>query len=147
MAFFAELKRRHVLRVAALYAAVAWLLIQVTDVVSEPLGLPGWLLKVIIWLLAIGFPVALVIAWSFELTPHGLQRDPGPDAPPIERVSSGRKLDFAIIAALVVALGYFVATRPSGPAAPCARQPERAAHARGAAVRQPERERGGWVFR
>jgi hypothetical protein len=56
MAFFAELKRRHVLRVAALYAAVAWLLIQVTDVVSEPLGLPGWLLKVVIWLMAIGFP-------------------------------------------------------------------------------------------
>ena len=78
MAFFAELKRRQVLRVAALYAAIAWLLIQVTDVVSEPLGLPGWLLKVMIWLLAIGFPVALVIAWSFELTPHGLQRDPGP---------------------------------------------------------------------
>ena len=76
MAFFAELKRRHVLRVAALYAAVAWLLIQVTDVVSEPLGLPGWLLKVVIWLTAIGFPVALVIAWSFELTPQGLLRDP-----------------------------------------------------------------------
>jgi len=118
MAFFAELKRRHVLRVAALYAAIAWLLIQVTDVVSEPLGLPGWLLKAVIWLMAIGFPVALVIAWSFELTPQGLQRDPGPDAPPIGRVSSGRKLDFAIIAALVAALGYFIAMRPSGPAAP-----------------------------
>ena len=56
MGFFAELRRRHVLRAAALYGAVAWLLIQVTDVVSEPLGLPGWLLKAVIWLLAIGFP-------------------------------------------------------------------------------------------
>src|SRR5262245_56877616 len=75
MPLLAELKRRHVLRVAALYAAIAWLLIQVTDVVTEPLGLPGWLLKVVIWLLAIGFPVALVIAWTFELTPAGLKRD------------------------------------------------------------------------
>jgi TolB-like protein len=113
MALLAELKRRHVLRVAALYAAVAWLLIQVTDVVTEPLGLPGWLLKVVIWLLAIGFPVALVIAWSFELTAEGLKRDTGEEVPRLVSVSAGRKFDFAIITALVAALGYFVATRPS----------------------------------
>jgi TolB-like protein/Flp pilus assembly protein TadD len=114
MTLLAELKRRHVLRVAALYAAVAWLLIQVTDVVTEPLGLPVRLLKVVIWLLAIGFPVALVIAWTFELTPEGLKRDTGEELPRLVGVSAGRKFDFAIIAALVAALGYFVATRPSG---------------------------------
>jgi len=89
MAFFAELKRRHVLRVAALYAAVAWLLIQVTDVVSEPLGLAGWLLKVVIWLTAIGFPVALVIAWSFELTPRvccAIRARRGPGVPGLRRL-------------------------------------------------------------
>ena len=118
MGFFAELRRRHVLRAAALYGALAWLLVQVTDVVAEPLGLPGWLLKVVIWLLVIGFPVVLAIAWSFELTRHGLKRDTGAEAPSAAGVSAGRKLDFAIIAALVAALGYFVATRPSGPAAP-----------------------------
>jgi adenylate cyclase len=112
MNVLAELKRRHVFRVAALYAAIAWLLIQVTDVVTEPLGLPAWLLKVVIWLLAIGFPVALVIAWSFELTPQGLKRDTGAELPSVT-VSGGRKLDFAIIATLVAALGYFIATRPS----------------------------------
>jgi TolB-like protein/Tfp pilus assembly protein PilF len=115
MDLLAELKRRHVLRVAALYAAIAWLLIQVIDVVSEPLGLPVWLLKVVIWLLAIGFPVALVIAWSFELTPQGLQRDRGEELPQLVGVSAGRKLDFAIIAALVAALGYFIATRSPDP--------------------------------
>jgi TolB-like protein/Tfp pilus assembly protein PilF len=114
MGFFAELRRRHVLRAAALYGAVAWLLIQVTDVISEPLGLPGWLLKVVIWLLVIGFPVALAIAWSFELTRHGLQRDTGAETAALPGISTGRKFDFAIIAALVAALGYFVATRPSG---------------------------------
>lgn len=121
MRLFAELSRRHVFRAAALYGAVAWLLIQVTDVVTEPLGLPAWLLKVVIWLLVIGFPVALAIAWSFELTRHGLTRDTGaePDAP--ARLADGRKLDFAIIAALVAALGYFVATRPSGELATPAR--------------------------
>ena len=74
MPLLAELKRRHVFRVAALYAAVAWLLIQVTDVVSAPLGLPVWLLEVVIWLLAIGFPVAIVLAWSFELTAGATKR-------------------------------------------------------------------------
>jgi TolB-like protein/tetratricopeptide (TPR) repeat protein len=112
MNVLAELKRRHVFRVAALYAAIAWLLIQVTDVVTEPLGLPAWLLKVVIWLLAIGFPVAMVIAWSFELTTQGLKRDTGVELPSVA-VSGGRKFDFAIIAALVAALGYFIATRPS----------------------------------
>jgi hypothetical protein len=101
MALLAELKRRHGLRVAALYAATAWLL------------------KVVIWLLAIGFPVALIIAWTFELTPEGLKRDTGEKLPRLVGVSAGRKFDFAIIAALVAALGYFVATRPSeGPATP-----------------------------
>jgi TolB-like protein/Flp pilus assembly protein TadD len=114
MGFYAELRRRHVLRAAALYGAVAWLLLQVTDVVSEPLGLPGWLLKAVIWLLAIGFPVVLVIAWSFELTRHGFRRDTGVETLSVARVSVGRMFDFAIIAALVAALGYFVATRPSG---------------------------------
>jgi len=122
MALLAELKRRHVLRVAALYAAIAWLLIQVTDVVTEPLGLPAGLLKVVIWLLAIGFPVALIIAWSFELTPEGLKRDTGEELPRLVGVSAGRKFDFAIIATLVAALGYFVATRPSEGPATSARQ-------------------------
>jgi TolB-like protein/Tfp pilus assembly protein PilF len=122
MGFFAELRRRHVLRAAALYGAVAWLLIQVTDVVSEPLGLPGWLLKVVIWLLVIGFPVMLAIAWSFELTRHGLKRDTGAETSSVAGVSAGRMLDFAIIAALVAALGYFVATRPAGDRGAAARR-------------------------
>ena len=78
--FLAEIKRRKVFQVAAAYAVVAWLLIQIIDVVNDPLNLPARLDTVIIVLLAAGFPVALVLAWAFDLTPAGVVRTPTSDA-------------------------------------------------------------------
>ncbi len=72
--WFAELRRRKVIRVAAVYLVAAWLLIQVADAVFEPMGLPPWSLKLVIVLAALGFPLACVLAWAFDVTPRGIER-------------------------------------------------------------------------
>src|SRR5438309_6569540 len=73
-AFFAELKRRNVYKVAVAYAVVGWLLIQVTTQVFPIFEIPNWAMRLIVLAIIIGFPIALVIAWAFELTPEGLKR-------------------------------------------------------------------------
>ena len=72
--FFAELKRRNVYKVGIAYAVVAWLLIQVATQVFPFFEIPNWAVRLVVLLLVIGFPIALVIAWAFELTPEGLKR-------------------------------------------------------------------------
>jgi len=72
--FFTELKRRSVVKIAIVYAVVAWLLVQVVTAVKAPLHLPPWFDTAVIVLLAIGFPIALIIAWAFERTPEGVRR-------------------------------------------------------------------------
>ena len=72
--FFAELKRRKVYRVAIAYAVVAWLLIQIATQVFPFMEIPNWAVRLVIMLLALGFPVALVLAWAFDLTPEGVKR-------------------------------------------------------------------------
>lgn len=82
----AELRRRKVFRVAAAYLVVAWLLVQVAGTTFEPLGLPPWALKLVIVVFALGFPIACVLAWAFDVTPRGVERTPsdGPRALPAE---------------------------------------------------------------
>ena len=72
--FFSELKRRNVYKVAVAYAIVGWLLVQIATQVFPFLEIPNWIVRLVIVLVAIGFPVALVIAWAFELTPEGIKR-------------------------------------------------------------------------
>src|SRR5256712_3521439 len=72
--FLAELKRRNVYKVAVAYAIVGWLLVQVATQVFPFLEIPNWVVRLVIVLVAIGFPIALVIAWAFELTPEGIKR-------------------------------------------------------------------------
>jgi TolB-like protein len=72
--FFAELKRRNVYKVAVAYAVVGWLLVQIATQVFPFLEIPNWVVRLVIVLVAIGFPIALVIAWAFELTPQGIKR-------------------------------------------------------------------------
>src|SRR5213594_3408586 len=106
--FFAELKRRNVIRMAGLYLVGAWLLVQVAGTVLPMFGAPDWLPRSIVILLAIGFIPALIFSWVFELTPQGLKRDE--DVRPEESIApqTGRRMNRMIIAVLVVALGYFV---------------------------------------
>ena len=107
ISLFSELKRRSVLRIGAVYLASAWLILQVVATVAPILDLPGTLQKNILLLLIIGLPVALVLAWIYELGPGGLQKDSGAAAP-----GFGRKIDFFIIGTLAVALLMSVITRP-----------------------------------
>ena len=79
MSFLGEIKRRKVFQVAVVYAVVAWLLIQIVDVLNDPLNLPSWLDTVVVVLLAVGFPVAVILAWAFDLTPGGVVRTPASD--------------------------------------------------------------------
>ena len=112
--FFAELKRRNVYKVAAAYAVVAWLLIQAASILFPTFEAPAWVMKAFIGAIVLGFPVALLLAWAFELTPEGVKRtDEVPRGQSIAR-STGRKLDFAIIGvlALAVALLVFDRVRP-----------------------------------
>ncbi len=110
MSFFDELKRRNVFRVGVAYAIVAWLLLQVADVVLDNIDAPTWVFQSILLLLIIGFPLALLFAWAFELTPEGLKREKDVDRSESITHITGRKLDFAIIAVLAVALIFFAST-------------------------------------
>lgn len=104
---FNELKRRNVIRVGIAYIVAAWLLLQVADVVINNIGAPGWVFQAILLVVALGFPFALLFAWAFELTPEGLKKEKDVDRSESITQVTGRKLDFTIIAVLVLALGYF----------------------------------------
>ena len=109
--FWGELKRRNVVRVAIAYAIVSWLLLQVADVILDNIEAPAWVFQAILLLLIIGFPVAIIFAWAFEITPEGLKKERDVDrSRPITHVT-GRKLDFAIIGVLAIAVVYFVAEK------------------------------------
>ncbi len=105
--FFAELKRRNVIRMAGLYLVGAWLLVQVAGTVLPMFGAPDWLPRSIVILLAIGFVPAIIFAWAFELTPSGLKRDE--EVTPAESIApqTARRMDRLIIAVLALALLYF----------------------------------------
>ena len=105
---FQELKRRNVFRVGAAYLVVAWLIVQVIETISRPLSLPDWTEAFFIVLLLAGFPVILIFAWAFELTPEGLKKTSEVKAEESVTATTGKKLNFAIIAVLVMSLGYFV---------------------------------------
>ena len=72
--FFAELKRRNVYKVAVAYAVVAWLLIQAASILFPTFEAPPWVMKVFVATVFLGFPIALILAWAFELTPEGIKR-------------------------------------------------------------------------
>ena len=107
MPLFQELKRRNVFRVGIVYLGASWLLLQVTDLLVPILNLPETAKKLVFLLLLIGFIPALILAWAFELTPEGIKREKEVDRNQSITSRTGRKLDFAIIAILVIALGYF----------------------------------------
>jgi len=102
------LKRRNVLRVSAVYLAVAWLFLQVVDTIGPILDLSLGFQRIVLVLLAIGFPVAVLLAWILELTPEGLQLDSSRASP---SPSLARTLDKTIIVVLSIAVVYFVAEK------------------------------------
>ena len=107
MSLFNELKRRNVFRVGIAYIVIAWLLAQVADLAFENFGTPDWAIKTLLFVLVLGFPLAVFFAWAFELTPEGLKKEKEVDRSQSITHHTGRKLDYTIIAILAVALTYF----------------------------------------
>src|SRR5213076_317577 len=105
--FFAELKRRNVIRMAGLYLVGAWLVVQVAGTVLPMFGAPEWLPRTIVVLLAIGFVPAVIFSWVFELTPQGLKRDA--EVPPEASIGpqTARRMEHMIVVLLLPAVGYF----------------------------------------
>jgi TolB-like protein/Tfp pilus assembly protein PilF len=114
--FFGELKRRNVYKVAVAYAVVGWLLIQVATQVFPFLEIPNWMIRLVILLTAFGFPVALIIAWAFELTPEGIKRTEDADA--ARQHSRGRVWIVVMLIAAVLSLGLFFLGRYTAGTAP-----------------------------
>lgn len=102
-----ELRRRNVFRAGAAYLAGSWLLIQVADVVLPRYGFDDKHITTLFNILAIGFPLALIAAWVYELTPQGLRRDAEVDRTSTETLQNNRNLDRLIIIVLTLALGFF----------------------------------------
>ncbi len=106
--FFAELKRRNVYKVAVAYAVVAWLLIQAASILFPTFEAPLWVMKVFVAIIVLGFPVALIFSWAFEITPEGIKREE--DISPNESIArrTGRKIVGITIVVAVLAAGLFV---------------------------------------
>lgn len=102
--FVSELRRRSVFRVGFAYAVVAWLLAQVADIVLDAFAAPGWVMRAMLLVLALGFPLALLLAWAFEMTPDGIKRDEDVDA---RSPARGRRLNALIIGVLGLAIALF----------------------------------------
>src|SRR5437868_13970117 len=104
--FFAELKRRNVYKVAVAYAVVAWLLIQAASILFPTFETPGWVMKVFVAVVVAGFPIALILAWAFELTPEGLKRTESADE--LSRKSGGRRVwIYVVIIAGAISVSLF----------------------------------------
>jgi len=115
--FFGELRRRNVYKVAVAYAVVGWLLIQVATQVFPFLEIPNWAIRLIILAIAIGFPVALIIAWAFELTPEGIRRTEDADAAG-QRSRGGIWMALVVIAAALSLGVFFLGRYTAGRATP-----------------------------
>ena len=105
---FSELKRRNVVRVGIAYIVLGWVALQVGDILFDMFETPAWVGKTLAALLLLGFPFVCLFAWAFEMTAEGVKKTAEVDRSTSLTHSTGRKLDFVIIGALVVALGYFV---------------------------------------
>jgi TolB-like protein/Flp pilus assembly protein TadD len=109
--FFAEMKRRNVYKVAIAYAVVAWLLMQIASQIFPFFEIPSWGVRLVVLLLVIGFPIALILAWAFELTPEGIKRTEDVDLSKSIRHKTGRKLGFLIISVLLLVIGILLFQR------------------------------------
>jgi len=105
--FFAELKRRNVYKVAIAYGVVAWLLMQVASQIFPFFEIPNWAVRLVVLLLVIGFPIALIIAWAFELTPGGIKRTEIADAEHLPGPLRKRAWIYVVIIAGAISIGVF----------------------------------------
>jgi TolB-like protein len=112
--FFSELKRRNVYKVAVAYAIVGWLLVQIATQVFPFLEIPNWVVRLVIALVVAGFPIALVIAWAFELTPEGIQRTEDVDPTVAGRAPKKHAWVYVVVIGAVISIGLFFIGRYTG---------------------------------
>src|SRR5207245_1218755 len=115
--FFTELKRRNVYKVAVAYAVVAWLLMQIATQVFPFFEIPNWAVRLTVLVLIVGFPIALIIAWAFEVTPEGIKRTEAADAAG-QRSAGGALIYIVRICAAVSVVLFFVGRYTAGRATP-----------------------------
>jgi TolB-like protein len=118
MSLFDELKRRNVIKVAMLYVVASWLILQVADVLFEAMELPATGLRMVLAILILGFPLALIFSWVFEMTPEGLKRERNIDRSVSVTAHTGKKINILIVVLLILAIGAVVVDRliPEAPA-------------------------------
>jgi len=111
MSLFKELKRRNVFRVAIAYAVATWLLLQIIDLVLENINAPDWVMQVFMLAMAAGFPIAVIIAWAFEMTPEGVKLERNVDRDKSIVHETGKKLNAGIILILVIVVVFLLTDR------------------------------------
>src|ERR1043165_4755533 len=111
--FVAELKRRNVYKVAVAYGVVAWLLMQIASQIFPFFEVPNWVVRMVVLLLIIGFPVALIIAWAFELTPEGIKRTEDVDLSG-ERAPKKHVWIYVVVVGAAISVGLFFIGRYTG---------------------------------
>jgi hypothetical protein len=104
--FFAELKRRNAYKVAIAYAVIAWLLMQIASQIFPFFDIPNWAVRFVVLLLVLGFPIALITAWAFDLTPEGLKRTESADVE-LAKPSRNKLWIYVVIAAAALSVGLF----------------------------------------
>src|SRR5438874_4394329 len=116
--FFAELKRRNVYKVAVVYAVVAWLSIQAASILVPTFEAPSWVMKVIVMAVVLGFPIAVILAWAFELTPEGIKHTEDVDSLAVStqattagRVSKNRTWIYVTVIGAALSVGLFLMGR------------------------------------
>src|SRR5438034_3203931 len=105
--FFTELKRRNVYKVAVAYAVIGWVIAQIATQIFPFLEIPNWVVRLVIALVAIGFPIALVIAWAFEITPQGIERTEVADTMPLAAGQKKHAWIYVAIVGAVLSIGLF----------------------------------------
>lgn len=114
MSFFAELRRRNVFKVGVAYLVGAWLLIQVADILLDNIGAPAWVLQTLFVVLGVGFFIAVIFAWAFELTPEGVKREKEVDRSQSITPQTGKKLNNAILVLMALVIGYLLFDKFTG---------------------------------
>jgi TolB-like protein/Tfp pilus assembly protein PilF len=114
LSFFSELKRRNVYKVAVAYAVVGWVIAQIATQIFPFLEIPNWVVRLVIVLIAIGFPIALVIAWAFEATPEGIKRTEDVDPVALARQPRKHVWIFVVIVGAALSIGLFFIGRYIG---------------------------------
>lgn len=108
MSFFSELKRRNVFKVGIAYAIVAWLLIQIASILFPTFHAPEWVMQVFTVVIILGFPVALILAWAYELTPEGIKVTTSEGPTQYHTRTTGKRLNYFIIGVIVLAVTFIL---------------------------------------